>query len=315
MVGNKLFRKNKSHGKKHFPTLKVAVLGFTGLVLVVAGVVLLQYLSRRSAEEKDHTLPLAITNLAYCNGEKLDLYVPQSATAVPVVIYIHGGGWKYGSKVGGMFPQIKPLINNSFAVASINYRLSDRTKFPGQIEDTLCAVRFLRSQATIFNLDKNAVGVIGISAGGHLAALAATASDQATFIKGGYEPESSEVQAAVIISGLLELTDSEFNKVTKQNITDLLGKAQDTQVASPSNYLSKGDAPMLLMYGDHDRQVPKSQSLNFVSKAQSLGVPADSVEVKSATHNLDPYFALNTKPSAKERLKLLTTFFNQNLRP
>jgi acetyl esterase/lipase len=314
-VGNKVFKKSKLKFKKSFPKFKPVLLAALGLVVLMVGFVLLQYLSRRSAEEKDHTLPLAITNLTYCNGEKLDLYVPQSATAVPVVIYIHGGGWRYGSKVGGMFPQIKPLVNNGFAVASINYRLSERTKFPGQIEDTLCAVRFLRAQATIFNLDKNSVGVIGVSAGGHLAALAATASDQATFIKGGYESESSVVQAAVIISGLLELSDPEFNKVTKQNITDLLGKVKDTQVASPFNYLSKGDAPMLLMYGDHDRQVPKSQSLNFVSKAQSLGVPADSVEVKSATHNLDPYFALDTKPGAEERRSLLTTFFSQNLRP
>ena len=99
---------------------------------------------------------------------KLDLYVPKSDTPLPLVIWIHGGGWEQGSKAGGG-PSLD-LLRHGYAVASINYRLSKQGIFPAQIEDCQAAVRWLRSHAEEYNLDPDHFGAWGASAGGHLVA-------------------------------------------------------------------------------------------------------------------------------------------------
>ena len=103
---------------------------------------------------------------------KLDLYLPAKADhPLPVIVWIHGGGWYAGSKGG--CPAV-PLIAKGYAVASINYRLSQHALFPAQIEDCKASIRWLRANAKKYNLDPNHVGVAGASAGGHLAALLGT---------------------------------------------------------------------------------------------------------------------------------------------
>lgn len=304
----------KLRHKKRLPLGAVIVLTAAISLLVFIGLnATLGYVSHRTTEKDDYNLPLTITNVTYCNGEKLDLFVPQSKQPVPLVIYIHGGGWRYGSKVGGLFPDVKTLTSKGYAVASVNYRLSARAKFPAQIQDIFCAVRFLRSQARIYNLDREKFGLIGISAGGHLAALAATASDQPMYTSGDYQEQSSKIQAAVILSGLLDLTDKAFSTATKQNIKELLGPGETALSSSPTSYLSADDPPMFALYASHDTQVPTHQTRNFITAAQSLGVTAGSLEVKSATHNFDPYFALGTRPSKGEWLESVAQFFAKNL--
>lgn len=299
--------------KRLDPKALIAITATVSLLVFVLIAALWGYFSRKSTEDTDYILPLTVTNLTYCSGEKLDLFVPQSDRPVPLLIYIHGGGWRYGSKVGGMFPDLKPLIARGFAVASVNYRLSNRARFPAQIQDVLCSIRFLRAHAEEYNLDSNRFGAIGLSAGGHLAAMAATASDQSQFQTNDYKGQSSHVQAAVILSGLLDLADPTLNKATKDNIRRLLGPSPDAQASSPIQYLTPYDPPLFAMYGDHDNQVPSSQTLTFVQKAQSLGLSAQAVEVKSANHNLDPYFSLQTSPNKRQRLDLIANFFSKNL--
>src|SRR5690606_30588174 len=99
---------------------------------------------------------------------KLDLYVPRHRRPVPLIIWIHGGGWSEGGKDD---PPALPLLYARYAVASIEYRLSGRAQFPAQIHDVKAAVRFLRANAGRYRLDPDRFGVWGESAGGHLAAL------------------------------------------------------------------------------------------------------------------------------------------------
>jgi acetyl esterase/lipase len=99
----------------------------------------------------------------------LDLYCPEKVSdRLPVIVWIHGGGWRSGRKE--RCPAVA-LVQDGFAVASIDYRLTRTAPFPAQIEDCKAAVRWLRANAAKYNLDADRVGVWGMSAGGHLAAL------------------------------------------------------------------------------------------------------------------------------------------------
>ena len=90
---------------------------------------------------------------------KLDLYLPAKAdNPLPVIVWIHGGGWSGGSKEG--CPAVR-FVAKGYAVASINYRFSQHALFPAQIEDCKAAIRWLRANATKYNLDAAHIGVWG----------------------------------------------------------------------------------------------------------------------------------------------------------
>src|SRR5262249_12628746 len=137
-------------------------------------------------------------DLPYVTGghqrQTLDLYLPSAEQPVPLIIWIHGGAWRVGSKEDDL-----PLdyLAQGCAVASINYRLSQHALFPAQIEDCKAAVRWLRANATRFKLDPQRFGAWGPSAGGHLAALLGTTGAVRAFEVGANLVVSSRVQAVV----------------------------------------------------------------------------------------------------------------------
>lgn len=279
--------------------------------LFIAGIFLMR---ERSSQQNDASRPLSLTNITYCNGEKLDLFVPQSAKPVPLIVYIHGGGWRYGSKVGGSLNLIKPLIQNNFAIASINYRLSGSAKFPAQIQDVYCAIRFLRQNTAQYNVDTSRIGLVGISAGAHLAVLAGNADNQITFKKGAYQNQSSKVQAVVSISGLLNLEAQDFTKTSNENMSRLLGGTEYTRkMASPTTYITAGDAPQLLIYSSKDKTVSPTQSTKYADLARRTGLNATLLKVERANHNLQPYFSIITSPDRKELINEIADFFEKQL--
>lgn len=305
-----LFSKLRLHKKL---VIGVLVLGtILGLFLAWAGFRVKKY----NQNKYDYKRPLEIRNLTYCNGEKLDLFVPQSEAPVPLVIYIHGGGWRYGSKVGGTLSMIKPLLKKDMAVASINYRLSGDAKFPAQVEDVLCSVRYLRLHAKQYGISPNKIGLVGISAGGHLAALAANASNEATFKKGDYQEANDSVQAVVSISGLLNLETTTFTKTSEANMKRLFEKddMQTRKLASPQNYLDAHDPPQLIIYSPQDKKVRPQQSIEYIDAAEKAGVNVQPLRVESADHNLRPDRAFRSKPNRSEIIDRISQFFEKNLR-
>src|SRR5262249_38247477 len=131
----------------------------------------------------------------------LDLYVPKSDTPLPLVIWVHGGGWQDGNN-----PAMQ-LLKSGYAVASINYRLSQHAVFPAQIEDCKAAVRLLRANAKKYNLNPDAFGAWGASAGGHLVALLGTSGEvkELEGEVGESKDTSSRVQAVVDFYGPTDL--------------------------------------------------------------------------------------------------------------
>src|SRR6185437_13686151 len=149
-----------------------------------------------------------IPNIEYAapNGYSLllDLYLPEQVEGrLPVVVWIHGGGWEAGSRNDQI---AVPLAAHGYAVASIDYRLSQVAKFPAQIDDCKAAIRWLRAHARAYSLDPNHIGVWGASAGGHLVALLGTSGDVKE-LEGdeGNLDQSSRVQAVCDFCGPTDL--------------------------------------------------------------------------------------------------------------
>jgi acetyl esterase/lipase len=208
----------------------------------------------------------------------LDLAMPKGLTQpVAGVIWIHGGAWKGGSK-----NEFEKLIRDSaragYVAISINYRLAPKHLFPAQVEDCKCAVRWLRANAAKLQVDPNRIGVVGASAGAHLAMMLG-AMDSADGLEGeGGSPEmSSRVQAVVSYAGPTDLT-MEFPALSKGLVATFLGgpqieKQDAARRASPVTYVNAGDPPMLLIQGTKDPLVSHDQAIRMVESLTKAGVP------------------------------------------
>ena len=229
---------------------------------------------KREAKKKKPVPEVKVEHdLAYGpHGEanKLDLYLPgkKSSHPLPLVIWIHGGGWQAGSKEN---PKGLGLLKAGFAVASINYRLSQQAKFPAQIEDCKAAVRYLRANAKKYDLDPNHIGVFGESAGGHLVALLGTTGDVKDWNGDGPNKDvSSRVQAVVDFYGPTDMLkmkeEADLKAAFDANAANSpLGKLfggpiqehkELAEKANPITYITKKAAPFLIMHGDKDNIVP-----------------------------------------------------------
>ena len=219
----------------------------------------------------------------------LDLYCPQKVSSpLPVIIWLHGGGWSKGRKEGHS-PAVS-LVDDGYAVASVDFRLTDVASFPAQIEDCKDAVRWLRANASKYNLDPNRIGVWGFSSGGHLAALLGTSGGVKELEgNGDNRSYSSRVQAVCVVSGpgdLLQLyrdatgpSGAEMNPKVKPGLEALIGGPLDqnkakAMAASPISYISKDDPPFLILQGENDPTVPVGVTESFFAALKAGGVDA-----------------------------------------
>ena len=209
----------------------------------------------------------------------LNLYRPEEVSGpLPVIVWIHGGGWRRGRKE--QCPAVA-LVQDGFAVASIDYRLTSTAPFPAQIEDCKAAVRWLRANASTYHLDPDQIGAWGMSAGGHLAALLGTSGGVPELEGGGDNMQySSRVQAVCDVAGPADLPAMP-NLGAKRiaAIEGLLGGPLEKDkvkaiAASPIHYVSKDDPPFLIVHGEGDRVVPVEQSQRFYEALQKAGVNA-----------------------------------------
>ncbi|MGB0581016.1 MAG: alpha/beta hydrolase fold domain-containing protein [Limisphaerales bacterium] len=221
---------------------------------------------------------------------ELDLYRPKNFKGrLPVVVWVHGGGWKNGSKNNC---PAKFLAQHGFAVASIDYRLTHHAQWPAQIDDCRSAVRWLRKNAGKYRLNPNKIGAWGSSAGGHLVAILGTidAPDG--------EEVSSRVQAACDWFGPSDLLTMPYNMVSAKrtieqvrnsNGAKLLGAAvpdipKKARHASALHHVSVDDPPFLVMHGDEDPGVPIDQSNRFAAALKKAKVDVTYHVVKGAGH-------------------------------
>jgi acetyl esterase/lipase len=220
---------------------------------------------------------------------RLDLSRPKDAKSpLPVVVVIHGGGWKGGHrKLHDDFTWT--LAQHGYAAATVEYRLCPKDPWPAQVEDVKCAVRFLRANAAKYGLEAKRFGAVGFSAGAHLAMLLGTVDDPALEGKGGSAGESSKVQAAVSFFGPTDLLAKDLPEASLGILKELLGgtqaeRADAYRAASPVTHVSAGDAPIFLLQGTKDPIVPATQATVMAEALKKAGVKARCEIIDGAGH-------------------------------
>ena len=255
---------------------------------------------------------------ANVNGQslKLDLYLPQSVENPPLVVWIHGGGWRAGSKEKC---GIKWMAEHGYAVASISYRLTDKAIFPAQIHDCKAAIRWLRANKSKYGYSVQKVGVAGSSAGGMLAALVGTSGDvkELEGNVGGNADYSSRVDAVIDFFGASDFILRSKTQPHRANepgsvVHRLLGGGANEKVelakqASAVTHVSSDDPPVLVFHGDKDKTVllDQSERLNEVYKKAGLNI--DFRVLKGAGHGGKEFFSPENK-------KLMVSFLDKYLK-
>jgi len=208
----------------------------------------------------------------------LNLWQPKErlANPVPAIIYIHGGGWELKGHAFCSYWCAR-YAAKGYVCATIEYRTSNEAFFPAAVEDAKCAVRWIRANAEKYNVDPNAIAVVGQSAGAHLALMVGY-TDDGTFDGNGGHPEySSRVQAVVDNYGPSDLAAENVRNISV--VPEFLeGKsyeeAPDLYVAaSPVTYITPDDPPTLIFHGTVDGIVPVAQSDELAAKLKANGVP------------------------------------------
>jgi len=216
---------------------------------------------------------------AEIDGEELtlDAWWPHGAGPWPIVVWVHGGGWRGGFKELGNYTA-RRIAEKGYAVLSINYRLAPKHPFPAAVEDCMGAVVWARREAARFNGDPKRVAIAGESAGGNLAAMVAYAADSGRFEPTGAKPGDPDaaVQAVIPVYGAFDLaqliaTEDDRAKQRRQLFGQYLPRGErDYAAASPVTYLDANDPPTLLVCGDADHLY--SQSVAFARSLTAKGI-------------------------------------------
>ena len=248
----------------------------------------------------------------------LDLYTPAKGPPKPLVIYIHGGGWANGTARNAAayanFPAVlADLASRGYVVASLNYRLAGEAKFPAATEDVDAAIRWLRAHAAEYGIDKARVAIWGGSAGGQLAALAATdctpGDARGGDAKGGDarggdgKTQSDCVQAAAIWYGV-------FDILTLPNGGPGAYFGANGAKASAVTFLDAKDPPFLLIHGDNDHTVPVAQSREMSEKLKAVGVKSDYIELPGIDHSFIGKTPEATRAAHVKALQATFDFFD-----
>lgn len=238
-----------------------------------------------------------IKNIEFARIDKhrlaLDLYLPEGVKNPPLVIWIHGGGWKSGSRNDC---KIRWMTDHGFAIASISYRLTDQAIFPAQIHDCKAAVRWLRANRETYGYSAEKLAVAGSSAGGMLAALLGTSGGVLNMEGnvGNNLDQSSRVQAVIDFYGATDFVLRSKTQPNRANepgsvVHRLLGGGADKKIklaemASAAFHVSPDDPPMLVFHGEKDETVLPDQSKRIHDVYSATGLPITLIIVKKAGH-------------------------------
>jgi len=294
-------------------SIRRTALGSAGALLLLA--------SCASAQESLGTPSPTVSDIPYAvvDGRELglDLYMPQGVDNPPLLVWIHGGRWLRNTKED---VYTLALVQEGFAVASIDFRLSIEATFPAQIHDIKAAIRFLRANAAKYGYDAARIGIHGRSSGGHLTALVGVTNGNKEFEGnlGNHLDQSSDVQVAVSYFGASNLT-SILDQSTPFGVGKrapalalLLGgpveeRMELAKLASPVFYVDDTDPPLLLLHGDQDPQMPINQAHELHGLYKERGLPVQFEVVHGAAHGTPEFFD-------PKRTAVVAAFLKEHLR-
>lgn len=234
--------------------------------------------------------------------QQLDILVQKDRATKkrPLVVFIHGGGWLAGSKGDGMGVIQAVASTGDYVAATINYRLTQEAGWPAQIFDCKAAIRYLRGNADKYGIDPTHIGVMGLSAGGHLVSVLGTSGDVPSLEGdlGSFTKESSRVQCVVNFFGPTNFLTFYGPDTTTVKIRDakmigpLLGKDEEevlvnAKSASAVTWITKDDAPFFTAHGTKDNLVPYAQAEEINASLAKAGVETHLIEMTGAGHGFD----------------------------
>ena len=281
-----------------------------------------------TADEKE-TQDKTISDLSYASNsasQTLDLILPEGEGPFPLVILLHGGGFKFGDKQMPLVQKMFTLTKEGYAVASVNYRLSGEAIFPAAVSDAKAAVRYLRANAGKYNLDSERFAIWGESAGAYLACMTAFTDDQTLSGDVKDNPDtSSAVKVLIDFYGPVSfylmdqdaaaLGNSSSSGQSGSFESDFIGKAindlsdEEKKEIDPLTYISS-ERPLgvWIQAGDADTNVPYTQSERLAEACNQV-YGSDSVYfaiLKGAVHEDDAFYT-------EDNLKALEAFLKKNL--
>ena len=268
-----------------------------------------------------------ISYLGPGRSEKLDLYLPRArdaATRSPAVVIIHGGGWVGGDKAAPREFNIgTTLAKAGYVCASVNYTLDREHLWPNNLHDCKNAVRFLRVNAAKYQIDPDRIGVIGGSAGGHLALMVAYTSGVAELEPPApYPGVSSEVRCVVDLYGITNLltrsnTSADGTPTTRRSNTALVPGSREENPngwrdGSPVFHVSPKSPPTLIIHGTRDTTVDRDQATELAAKLKEHGVEHELIMLDGIGHTFD-LEKWNRKPLPRDLRPVVIEFFDKHL--
>ena len=262
---------------------------------------MLVYFAPRDAHAQDAR---TYTDVVYATVDGkalgLDLYMPARVSRPALVVWVHGGAWRSGTKAR---PPMA-FVENGFAMASLDFRQSVDARFPAAVHDIKAAIRFLRAKAPDYGYRADRIAIAGSSSGGHLAALVGVSNrhNDLEGVVGSYVNQSSDVAAIIDYYGasnlatiLAQSTPFGLN-VRRPALELLLGALPENarslaELASPVAHVDRGDPPLLIFHGDQDPQMPINQSHELQGAYEKMGLDVDFDVLHGAAHGGDMFFS------------------------
>ena len=247
-----------------------------------------------------------IQNIFYAGNQNmaqaLDVFIPENKIKerLPALVFIHGGGWKGGRKEQA-YRSLTPFLKNGEYIGfSIDYRLSNEAKWPAQIHDCKAAIRWIKTNADKYGIDKNKIGVWGTSAGGHLVAMLALTSKSGEFEGniGNCLNETGAITCAIDGYGpadFLAMDDRPgafvHNEISSPESRLIGAPIQENKEkalnASPVTWVSQNCKSMLIYHGTEDDKVIVEQSDKLYSLLKKTGAKdIYYIKVKGGSHGV-----------------------------
>ncbi len=228
---------------------------------------------------------------------KLDIMRPFSKRSrnenkpYPCIVWVCGGGWLQ-MDIHAHLPNFIELVRSGYVIASVEYRDSNQAKFPAQLQDIKSAIRYLRANAKRYGIDPDHIGIMGESAGGHLAAMTAVTGEHKEYDQGPYLEFTSEVQAACswyLPCDFTKMPVRDEITVAMSPESWLIGDSalrnpELVRMASPATYIDEHTPPFLLIHGTKDTVVPFHQSEIMYEALESRQIPVDLIAIEGADH-------------------------------
>lgn len=254
-----------------------------------------------------------VTNIVYKNektwyGEtekpmRLSMYMPKHRERckkpMPLLVWLCGGGIQVMDKDIWM-PQLIKFAEAGFIVASVEYRTTNDMPLPHPLMDVKAAIRYLRAHHEQYCIDPQNVFIMGESAGAMLASLAAVTPNDPRFEAGDYLDQSTAVNAAVDIYGIMDLELSYENRRSDlirgvECLQKVGGATVEERIAqlpvfSAIRYVTPETVPFLILHGTIDEKVDIEHSERMYEKLTENGVPCDYYRFENCLHGVDEFY-------------------------